>query len=200
MSAIPIPSPLPTASSHRSSVDCAATHRANAQHSTGPSSEAGKQRAPLNALRRGFTAAAAVLPSQGSAAYKDRHRRFFEEYQPAAPTQSQLVPVLVDTSWLLNRIPLLEAEVLSRNATWPTSASQARASPVSSQKSLHTLRNIQADRTQRERRDLPNAAALLELHKHKGVPWEPADHGFVFSKDFIERVAPRKKHLDASPT
>ena len=66
------------------------------------------------------------------------------------------------------------------------------------QKSLDTLREIQADRTERERRDLKDAAALLEFHKHKGIPWQPADHGFVFSKDHVERFAQHKKDLNAS--
>jgi hypothetical protein len=66
------------------------------------------------------------------------------------------------------------------------------------QKSLETLREIQADRAQRERRDLNDAAALLELHKHKGIPWQPADDGFVFSKDYVEHFAEHKKRLNAS--
>jgi hypothetical protein len=60
------------------------------------------------------------------------------------------------------------------------------------------LREIQADRIERERRDLQDAAALLELHKHKGVPWEPADHGFVFSKDQVEAFAQRLMRLNES--
>ena len=51
---------------------------------------------------------------------------------------------------------------------------------------------------EREIRDLKDAAALLEFHKHKGIPWEPADHGFVLSKDHVERFAQRKKDLNAS--
>ena len=58
------------------------------------------------------------------------------------------------------------------------------------QRSLATVREI--------RRDLKDAAALLELQKHKGLPWQPADHGFVFSKDQVERVAKHKKDLNAS--
>jgi hypothetical protein len=58
------------------------------------------------------------------------------------------------------------------------------------QRSLATVREI--------RRDLKDAAALLELQKHKGLPWQPADHGFVFSKDQVERVAQHKKDLNAS--
>ena len=60
------------------------------------------------------------------------------------------------------------------------------------------LREIQSERAERERRDLKDAAALLELHKHKGVPWEPADHGFVFSKDQVEAFAQRLMRLNES--
>lgn len=52
----------------------------------------------------------------------------------------------------------------------------------------------------RERRQLKDAAALLELHKHRGIPWQPAElfaeDGFVFSKDRIERFALRLKLLN----
>jgi hypothetical protein len=61
---------------------------------------------------------------------------------------------------------------------------------------VDTLRDIQADRAERQRRDLKDAAALLELHKHKGIPWEPSDHGFVFSKDQVERFAQRSMRLN----
>jgi hypothetical protein len=36
----------------------------------------------------------------------------------------------------------------------------------------------------------------MELHKHKGIPWEPADHGFVFSKDQVERAAQRMTRIN----
>jgi hypothetical protein len=200
-----------SASPHRT-----ATNRANSQHSTGPRTESGKQRSSQNALRHGLTAASAVLPSEDPAAFEDHRRQFFDEYQPATPTESQLVRELVDTSWRLNRIPLLEAEVLARAAA-PVPLDQEITFDIVDahrlianlgiqghrlsrqfQKALETLRDIQAERAHRERRDLSEAAALLELHQHKGIPWQPADHGFVFSKDQVERVAKHKKDLNAS--
>jgi hypothetical protein len=197
-------------------VDRAAINRANSRHSTGPRTDSGKQRSSLNALRHGLTAASAVLPSEDQAAY-DAHRcSFFDEYQPATPTEAQLIQELADTSWRLNRIPLLEAEVLARAAA-PVPLDQEITFDIVDahrllanlgiqsqrlsrqfQKSLDTLRDLQADRAERERRDLKDAAALLELHKHKGVPWEPADHGFVFSKGEVERFAQRSMLLNES--
>jgi hypothetical protein len=210
------PTPTPIANSQQPTRSRA--NRANAQLSTGPRTPAGKQRSSLNALRHGLTATSPVLPSEDPAAYADHRRRFFDEYQPATPTESQLAQELADTSWRLNRIPLLEAEVLARAAA-PVPLDQEITFDIVDahrllanlgiqgnrlsrqfQKSLDKLREIQADRADRERRQLKDAAALLELHKHREIPWDPADlfaeDGFVFSKDRIERFSNRLQLLN----
>jgi hypothetical protein len=212
--ATPIPTPQPPIPEPRTRAN-----RANAMLSTGPRTPAGKQRSSLNALRHGLTAASPVLPSEDRAAYEDHRRRFFDEYHPATPTESQLVQELADTSWRLNRIPLLEgqvieAETLARAAAPPefdreitfdivdahrliaNLAVQGQRLSRQFQRSLDKLREIQAVRTERDRRDLKDAAALLELHKHRGIPWEPADHGFVFSKPQVESHAQRLRDLN----
>jgi hypothetical protein len=81
-----------------------AINRANSQHSTGPRSEAGKQRSALNALTDGLTARTAVLPSEDPAAYQQHRRQFLDEYRPATATETQLVHELADTSWRMNRM------------------------------------------------------------------------------------------------
>jgi hypothetical protein len=191
-------------------------NRRNSRHSTGPRTDSGKQRSSLNALRHGLTAASAVLPSEDQAAYDAHRRGFVDEYRPATPTETQLVQELADTAWRLNRIPILEAALLDRAANPPTEQARIDFDIVDAhralatlgmhgqrlsrqfQKSLDTLREFQADRAERERRDLKDAAAILELHKHKGVPWEPSDHGFVFSKDQVEVFAQRLMRLNES--
>jgi len=140
------------------SIQRTSINRANAQHSTGPRSEAGKQRSALNALTHGLTARTAVLPSEDPAAFEQHCRQFLEEYRPATPTETQLVHELADTSWRMNRIPLLEADVLSRGQSpapspeppafdivdahrlLPRSDSTASASPASSKKPLTNSR------------------------------------------------------------
>jgi hypothetical protein len=179
-------------SPHRTPADRTAINRANSKHSTGPRTPAGKQRSSLNALRHGLTAASAVLPSEDPTAYDAHRRGFFDEYQPATPTESQLVQELADTAWRLNRIPLLEAEVLARAAA-PVPLDQEITFDIVDAHRLLANLGIQG-----QRRDLKDAAALLELHKHKGLPWEPADHGFVFSKEHVERFAQRTMLLNES--
>jgi hypothetical protein len=193
------------ASIHRTAIN-----RANAQHSTGPRSNAGKQRSALNALTHGLTARTAVLPSEDPAAFEQHHRQFLDEYRPATPTETQLVHELADTSWRLNRIPLLEADRLSR-AESPAPSPQSPAPAVRAlatlglhgqrlsrqfQKTLNQLRDIQAERRERERRDLRDAASVLEFHKHKGLPYDPTEDGFVFSKTEIEAFAQRTMRLN----
>src|SRR5271170_3609162 len=86
------------ASSHR-----ADTNRANSAHSTGPRTEAGKQRSSQNALRHGLTARTAVLPTEDPEAYQRHIQQFLDDYAPANPTETQLVHEIANTAWRLAR-------------------------------------------------------------------------------------------------
>jgi hypothetical protein len=197
-------------------INRAEINRSNARNSTGPRTEAGKQRSSQNALRHGLTARSPVIPSEDPAAYQQHCRLFMDEYHPATPTETQMVQQLADTSWRINRIPLLEADVLQRAANPPTEQAAIDFDIVDAhrlianltlnstrlsrqfQKTLDQLRDIQLDRRQHEHRELKDAAAILELHKYEGIPWEPSDHGFVFSKDEIEAFSQRLMRLNQS--
>jgi hypothetical protein len=63
------------------------------------------------------------------------------------------------------------------------------------QKALEQLRALQTERREREQRELKDAAVVLEFHKLKQIPWDPADTGFVFSKEEVERQATRMAHI-----
>ena len=194
----------------------AIANRLNALRSTGPRTESGKQRSSLNALRHGLTAATAVLPTEDAAAFESHRRQFMDEYQPATPTETQLVQELVDTSWRLNRIPLLEADLLTR-ATDASATREPIACDIAEatralatlgmhgqrlsrqfQKTLDQLRALQTERRECEQQELKRAASLLELHKHKGIPYDPAQDGFVFSESEIEAHSQRlMRHNEA---
>jgi hypothetical protein len=187
-----------------------------ANRSTGPRTAAGKQRSSMNALTHGLTSRSPVLATEDPAAYQRHCRQFLDEYQPATPTETQLTQELVDTAWRLNRIPSLEAALLDRAANPPTDQAAIDFDIVDAHRALATLglhyqrlsrqfqkavdklREIQSERAERERRDLKEAAALLELHKHKGIPYDPVEDGFVFSKDQVEAFAQRLMRLNES--
>jgi len=91
----------------------AQANRTNAQQSTGPKTEEGKKRAALNAMRHGLTGHIIVLPSEDLAEYKRHTQRFFDEFKPQGALEEQLVQTVSDTAWRLNRVPAVEANILS---------------------------------------------------------------------------------------
>lgn len=91
-----------------------AANRANAQLSTGPTSDAGKRIASLNAVKTGLTGQTVLLPSDDAAAYEAMVATFVKQFQPANPPECQLVQNLADTRWRLNRIPTLEFALFAR--------------------------------------------------------------------------------------
>jgi hypothetical protein len=195
------------------SSDRSETNKANAQHSTGPKTEAGKKSSSLNALRHGLTGQLIVMPSDDLAAYQRHLKSFTDEYQPQGATESHLVQALADTSWRLNRAAALESNLL-------TLASQHRffadtdplvadaltlAAAVESQSralanlSLHTqrlsrqfertvaqLRELQQARKSHEERQLDNLCDIVEMFESKGEPYDPTEDGFVFTQSQID--------------
>ena len=191
-------------------------NRANAQHSTGPRTPEGKARSARDALCHGLSSHTAVLFSEDGSVYQHHCRQFFDEYCPQTPTETQLTQELADTAWRLNRIPALEAELLDR-ATHPVSEEAAIAFDIVDahralatlglhgarlsrqfQKTLQQLREIQADRLARRERNLKDAAAISEVHKHKNIPYDPAEDGFVFSQTEVDAFARRQMRIDTS--
>ena len=180
----------------------AAVNRANSQRSTGPRTAAGKLRSSLNALTHGLTSRSPVLATEDPAAYQRHGRQFFDEYQPATPTETQLTQELVDTAWRLNRIPHLEAaidfDIVDAHRALATLGMHSQRLSRQFQKAVDQLREIQAERRLQQECDLKRAAAVLELHKHKGLSYDPIQDGFVFSKDQVEAFSQRLMRLNQS--
>jgi len=187
-----------------------AANRLNAAHSTGPRTDAGKARSALNSISHGLTAQSPLLPSEDLAAFERHRQAILDEYRPQGPTESQLVDELADTSWRLKRIPALEASLFRLQAALPAgsvnvdvpdletclavtealrrqermlNALSAHGNRLHRQyhKTLDHLRYIQADRKKTEQRTIQQACGVLEMYKRKGLPFDPAEHGFVLS-------------------
>jgi hypothetical protein len=207
----------------------AAVNRANAQHSTGPRTEAGKQRSSLNALRHGLTGHVIVLPTEDHAAYDTHSKRFFDDLQPQGALEQQLVQSLAETSWRLNRVAALETNLLTLgmidqsaaintaepevHAALATAASlreQSRALSNLSmheqrlsrqfERALHQLREIQSERREKEEKQLQKAAELLQLDQDAGLSYKATEDGFVFSNDEIETFIRRRDRRHEAST
>ncbi len=55
----------------------------NAQLSTGPTSETGKAKSSMNAVKTGLTGRTILLPSDDAALYETHIAEFFKRYEPA---------------------------------------------------------------------------------------------------------------------
>ena len=193
------------------------TNRANAQHSTGPNTEAGKWRSSLNALRHGLTGQIVVMPTEDLAAYQTHVKTFTGEYHPKGATEAQLVQQLADTSWRLNRAVALEANLYTlaaglepdplTEAPDPVQATMALAAALESHSkalmnlSLHTqrlsrqfertviqLRDLQKARLAAENDQLNDLVDIIEMYEYEGKTYNPSHDGFVFTDQEIARA------------
>jgi hypothetical protein len=178
-------------------------NRANAQHSTGPKTEAGKQRSSLNALRHGLTSQIVVMPTEELEAYQLHLKSFAEEYDPQGPTESNLVQALADASWRLNRVVALETNLLMQGDLESQAKALANLSMHSQrlsrqfERTVTQLRALQEIRLAKENSDLHDLLNIMEMTESTGETYDPSADGFVFSQPQIDAAirARRRERL-----
>ena len=191
-------------------------NRANAQLSTGPKSDAGKATSSKNALKTALTGRTVLLPGDDADRYEQHLAAYDKAYAPVGERECELVQSLADTTWRIDRIPGLEealyvkgcnqfaAEVtdldprarltMMRMHTYLAYERQFRNLNLQEMR-LHRLREkliaeikqLQKERDQKEKDELAQAAKLYIAAKTDRKPFDPADHGFEFSRSDVER-------------
>ncbi len=211
-------------------LDRAAINRENSLKSTGPITEAGKKKSALNAIRHGLTAQTVVLPQEDLDEYQRFTRSFHDDMKPVGVLETQLVQSIADDTWRLNRAKAIETNLFTlglhdKSSSIDTDSSAVRdalaiARALSEQtralatlsmhqsriartmdRTLKQLREIQAERREKERQDLRLASRLYLLHAHEheaSEPYDPAADGFVFSIPEIEAYVQRRRLQDAA--
>jgi len=91
-------------------------NRRNAKHSTGPRTDAGKQRSSQNALKHGLLAVQSVIHGEDPADYDRLLTEFAERFLPSDPYERSLVRQMADAEWRLRRISRLESAFLQSAA------------------------------------------------------------------------------------
>jgi hypothetical protein len=87
-------------------------NRHNADKSTGPKTENGKQRSRRNALRHGFTADTLIEPLESRDEYRAFEAAILTEYLPQTPVEQELVRRLASLFWRLRRATSIETGLL----------------------------------------------------------------------------------------
>ena len=91
-------------------------NRENAKKSCGPRTDAGKEKARLNALKHGMRAKSIdlVLPHEDPALLEAKIQQWMDDYQPTNAIETELVSRAARLSWTLDRAERHETALVSR--------------------------------------------------------------------------------------
>ncbi len=164
-------------------------NRANAQLSTGPRTEEGKQRSSLNATTHGLFATAAVLPHEDPAVYQSFCQKFLKDLQPKGMLEEQLAQTMVDTQWRLNRCRSIEQTILSTPAdTVKEQIDALNKFSMYEQRLTRMLQNtlkqylvMQTNRYHWYEREFKEASTIAKHLGTKEKPYDPSEDGFVLT-------------------
>jgi hypothetical protein len=88
-------------------------NRANAQHSTGPTTEEGKARSSQNRFQHGFCGRFKVVDPEKQEDFDSLCQSLRDEHHPATPTEHMLVDRMAQHYWLSQRAQLLQDHVIA---------------------------------------------------------------------------------------
>ena len=204
-----------------------ARNRANASHSTGPKTEAGKHRSSLNAMRHGLTGHTIVMPAEDLAAYNAFTQKAFANLKPVGFLEEQFAQIIADTTWRLHRIPALESNLMAlgfdehqnsivtehpeahaalviieaireQNRALNTISTHGARLSRQLERTVKQLQTLQSQRRATEATQLREAASLLQMDQKQGLPYQPSEDGFVLSITEIQTFIRRRDRLKAA--
>ena len=101
-------------------------NRANAQKSTGPVSEEGKQRSRCNAIRHGLTAETVIGTLEDAEDYEAFEAAIIADYDAQSAVERELVLRLASLLWRLRRATTIESGLFESQADHLSWSSQTR--------------------------------------------------------------------------
>ena len=131
-------------------------NRENAQKSTGPKTEAGKQASSRNAFKHSLYSERLVVPGEDPAEFDELRATLRHEHQPVNATEELLVDELAQHYWRMRRIREQETNL------W-RSGFNSETPPIPKQLDFYARASASAERSFHR-----TLAALLKLQKLRG--------------------------------
>jgi len=97
-----------------------AANRANAQHSTGPTSPEGKATSSQNSLKHGLTGKTILLPGENPTEFELFCTAIVADLEPAGPLEREFAQIVAHSQWRLKRIKRIEDGLLAYGQFGPT--------------------------------------------------------------------------------
>ena len=197
-------------------------NRENAQHSTGPRTDAGRLISSKNAVKTALTGRTVLLPTDDADRYESHIEAFRSEWAPKGQRELYLVQSVADAGWRLERIATFEMTIYAKETTFVANAFNDEPPAIQTAlieleiqriherefRNLHLqearirrqrdrdiaeLRYLQAERKRLQEEELALAAEALKQAKAGNKPFDPSELGFVFSTAEIERFLTLQK-------
>ena len=115
-------------------------NRRNAENSTGPRSEAGKQRSSRNAVRHGLTAETVIEPLEDAEDYAAFEEAIAASFDPETAVERELILRLASLLWRLRRATSIETalfQIKIEHDSGPQPVSELSRSPPSRLVGIH---------------------------------------------------------------
>jgi hypothetical protein len=153
------------------------TSRTNGAKSRGPISESGRARSSQNALKHGLTSENLLLPSENPGEFHALLSAYLHQLHPDGVVELDLVHEIVAAKWRLDRIALIETQLLagaiadaedrSDDPFTPSAALAAGFERLAGRNSLTVLHRMESRLSRAYSRALRN---LLQLQKLRQTP------------------------------
>jgi hypothetical protein len=177
-------------------------NQANAQLSPGPTSEEGKAKSCLNAVKTALTGCTVLLPSDDTAEYQRHLAAFEQEFQPVGLRECELVQSIADTWWRLRRIPALEMALFAKGRIefadlFEEHELAARPLLIDAhtflvyEKQIRNLQLQEARLTRRREKETAELRGLQQERKQRELDLSAAN-GFEFSTQNVEPFLDRQ--------
>ena len=146
-------------------------NRRNSEKSTGPRTEAGKQRSSRNALRHGLTAETVILPLEDPEDYQAFEEAVLQGFDPETAVERELVLRVAGLLWRLRRAVSIETGLFQLAGNTPSTG--ASSSSDASQTVHHLYARGENDEASRFAQSL-NARDAVALRALTLVAWDGA--------------------------
>jgi hypothetical protein len=193
-----------------------AANQANAQHSTGPTSEAGRKIVSANSVKHTFCSKVHTLLPGEEVPFAQHLQGYIDTYAPVGAPEEDLVRSLADSNWRLRKINALERALLTRLETVePESfdetlkelrrtATYGNRTQRTIEKTRAALKELQSARKSAYEKAQQEAILLTQLAHLKGEPPDQAKQfpsselcgGFVYALPEIARLIARAARLE----
>ena len=200
-------------------------NRRNAQKSTGPRTEAGKQRSALNARHHHLTGQVTTMTEPDRAAHEKFTKEILADLKPEGAMETQLAMAVAHDRWRLNRAAAIEDNLFAIGVDDASNPSDADNRPEiddafsaalvftreaknlqlltlseqrinrTIQKNMALLKSMQAEREANRAKEMEEAKRLLQLSEMRNLQYDPKRDGFVFSNEEIYGAIDRDRRL-----